>query len=237
LPVEALLDDDSRYLGERYPILFSLGILNESRAPAGTRVTRNASALVVAVPAPRDSGQNPIHPLSDVVEEAQAVAHQFTNAHFLAGSSATLGQVVDFLPDAAVFHFAGHGSNSYASAGLLLFDGPLTSKVLQNARTLQTQLVVLSGCNTEEGSLGEVDATDSLVASFTRAGVPRIIASRWNVDSAVTLRFMNAFYASLSGGSRVEQSLFQAQKVVRDGPGTIHPFYWAAFAAFGSDAT
>jgi CHAT domain-containing protein/tetratricopeptide (TPR) repeat protein len=236
LPVEALLDDDNRYLGERCPILFSLGILNESRGLAGTPVTRNASALVVAVPAPRDSGQNSIHPLSDVVEEAQAVAHQFTNAHFLAGSSATLGQVLNFLPDVAVFHFAGHSSNSYTSAGLLLFDGPLTSKVLQNARILQTQLVVLSGCDTEEGSLGEVDATDSLVASFTRAGVPRIIASRWNVDSAVTLRFMNAFYASLSAGSRVEQSLVHAQKVVRDGPGTIHPFYWAAFAVFGSDA-
>lgn len=234
VPVEALLGNDNRYLGDRYPVIFSLGILNESHIPEKPYVSRNARALVVAVPAPHGGGQNPVNPLSDVVEEGQIVAQEFTNVHLLVGSDATLGRVLKLLPDAEVFHFAGHASNSYPSPGLLLFDEPLTSKALQNSRTLQTQLVILSGCDTEEGSLGEVDATDSLVASFVHAGVPRVIASRWNVDSAVTVRFMSALYAGLSDGSHIEQSLLKAQKLLRDGHETTHPFYWAGFAVFGS---
>lgn len=70
--------------------------------------------------------------------------------------------------------------------GLLLSDAALTASSLEGLKFSRTQLVVLSACDTEVGALGSVAAADSLVGYFVRAGVPRVVASRWNVDSALT---------------------------------------------------
>jgi CHAT domain-containing protein len=65
------------------------------------------------------------------------------------------------------------------------------------------------------------------------AGVPDVVASRWNVDSEATRQLMNFFYRQLLAGHDVSSSLRAAQKELAAKPGMAHPYYWAAFGVQG----
>lgn len=98
----------------------------------------------------------------------------------------------------------------------------------------RTNLAVLSACSTQKGgSGGTINDPDSLAGAFLQAGVPHVVASRWDVDSTVTAYFMKAFYDSLLRGKPVSRSLREAQASVRSIPGSERPYYWASFSAFG----
>ena len=237
LPMEVLLDGNGRYLGERVPVLSSLGILYPTAGNAEPRIGPGTTALVVAVSSPHIETAYPVQPLPDVVAEGEAVASRFRSAHLLTGQRANAHDTLELIPDSGVFHFAGHASNSPTMPALLLSDAALTATSLTTFKASKTYLVVLSACDTDAGALGTADAADSLVGYFVRAGVPRVVASRWNVDSTFTRQFMNAFYQQLLAGSSVEESLFRAQNAMRTQLVAVHPFYWAAFTVFGSDIT
>jgi CHAT domain-containing protein len=74
---------------------------------------------------------------------------------------------------------------------------------------------------------------ENLARAFLQAGVPQVVASRWNVDSASTVKFMDSFYGALLSGKPVTQSVKEAGSLVRSLPGKNRPYYWAAFSAFG----
>jgi CHAT domain-containing protein/cytochrome c-type biogenesis protein CcmH/NrfG len=236
LPMEALLDRNNHYLGERVPIVSSLGILYAAGGSAGQQIGPGTTALVVGVSSPQETAY-PVHPLPDVVAEAEEVAGHFRNAHLLTGHKANLQDTLRDISDSGVVHFAGHASISPTTSALLLSDAPLTTKSLETLKFSKTYLVVLSACDTDAEALGTANAGDSLVGYFVRAGVPRVVASRWNVDSASTRQFMKEFYEHLLAGASVEDSLFRAQNAMRTQSRSGHPFYWTAFTVFGSDIT
>jgi CHAT domain-containing protein len=95
------------------------------------------------------------------------------------------------------------------------------------------KLAVLSACgtaNTDQGLAGP----GNLVRAFLSAGVPHVVASKWRVDSQVTSELMTDFYSGLVSGKSVPEALRIAEARVRSHPETAHPYYWAAFASFGS---
>ena len=65
------------------------------------------------------------------------------------------------------------------------------------------------------------------------AGVPDVVASRWNVDSEATRVLMERFYKHLLTGHDVASSLRAAQIELIVRPGMAHPYYWAAFGVQG----
>jgi CHAT domain-containing protein len=95
------------------------------------------------------------------------------------------------------------------------------------------QLAVFSACDTQDISTEGVYNADSMVRAFLRDGVPNVVASRWNVDSASTRHFMSLFYQALLNGNSVAESIHRAQIGLRSVPGMAHPYYWSAFTAFG----
>ena len=234
LPVEALVDANNRFLGERGPIISSLGIQYEPHEGAGSRVLRDATALVVAVPAPDSRFTPPLPPLPDVVSEAELVAGKFRSADLLISRNATLNETLARITTSTVFHFAGHASNLSVKPGLLLFDATLTVRTLEDANPSKMQLAVLSACDTEDGA-GLPGDSNSVAGHLIRIGVPRVVASRWNVDSNSTREFMRLFYDHLLSGTTVEKAIYEAQSAMRAQRDRLHPFFWAAFTAFGSD--
>jgi CHAT domain-containing protein len=65
--------------------------------------------------------------------------------------------------------------------------------------------------------------------------VETVVASRWNVDSNATAMLMGSFYARLLEGQSVSNALTSARKSIRYQEQFSHPYYWAAFEAFGSN--
>ena len=91
--------------------------------------------------------------------------------------------------------------------------------------------MVLAACSSGKGKEGVLD-TDSLIHALFAAGVPRVIASQWNVDSASTSQLMQSFYRSLGKNRTVPEAMFDARnEMIRKTP---HPYYWAGFSVEGT---
>jgi len=93
---------------------------------------------------------------------------------------------------------------------------------------------VLSACSTGTGEARGTVNPESLVRSLLWAGVARVVASRWNMDTQAGVPFMDQLYTSLISGEETPAALqHAAQRLRRDGA-TSHPYYWAGFQSFGA---
>lgn len=112
-------------------------------------------------------------------------------------------------------------------------DGILSATEIGYLDLSQTDLVVLSCCNTGLGDITN-DGVAGLQRGFKIAGVNSIMMSLWPVDDAATYLLMTEFYKNYLGGKTKTESLRDAQRYLRnyeqDGEKIFaDPKYWAAF--------
>jgi len=238
VPFEALLDANGHALIERWPIVHSLGEYSEERMQSDGTISPAQHALVVA--STTSSQSQDLIPLPDVEAEAAMVAAGFRSADVLKAQDATLEAVTARLPSAGIFHFTGHSLASPQHAGLVLA-GPqdkseapslLEASYLRRLDLQFLQLVVLSTCSTESGP-DVASGFGNITEAFERSGVPHVVASRWAVDSIETRRLMQTFYHQVLSGQAVSAALRSSAQQMLSDPHTTHPYFWAAFAAYG----
>jgi CHAT domain-containing protein/cytochrome c-type biogenesis protein CcmH/NrfG len=238
VPFEALIDSSGRYLIERGPIVHSPGPYAEARMHPDSAITPDLPALVVgsAVSSP-DAG---LFVVPNVPVGADAVASGFHSPRVLKGPEATLGAVRSAMPGAAVFHFAGHAITTSSHTGLML-EGKdvrtgtpvlLDANVVRKLNLQNMQLAVLAACSTDSGEGGS-RGFDSVAEALQTSGVPHVVASRWTVDSVEANAFADNFYGSLFSGQPVSNATRLTSQKMLLNPRTAHPYYWAAFAAYG----
>jgi CHAT domain-containing protein len=238
VPFEALLDANDHYLIERTPIVHSLGQDSQARLRSDTGVSADLPTLVVGSTA--SSPADGLIPLPGIAAEADAVAVGFHSVRVLKGDEATLGAVWSELPEAAVFHFAGHSLATPERTGLMLLggDGQTNTPHLMDAAAVRQlhpqrlQLAVLSACSTASGS-GGTSGFNSVTDALLRAGVPHVVASRWAVGSTETQGFVEDFYRNALAGQSVSDAIRLSSRKMLSNPRTAHPYYWSAFAAYG----
>ncbi len=116
-------------------------------------------------------------------------------------------------------------------------DGILTAEELATMDFKGIDLVVLSACDTGVGSLATNEGVFGLKRSLQLAGAKSVVLSQWSVDDEATRNFMLLFYRSWMAGNGVGESMRLARMnliVNRRKLGlSTHPFYWAAFSAWG----
>lgn len=245
LPFPALVDDTGEYLGSRYIVTSYPGLLFMRQLRGQTKFTNLDSALVVGAPALGGELSTTFPLLPDADREAREVVRRFANAKLLLSKDATLERLLQELPSADIFHFAGHSFSGPERGGLLLAGpgdgaGHETKTAVMYASHLcnrvlgRCNLAVLSACATVSEDVDEIADPEGLVRAFLRAGVPHVIVSRWNVDSRATADFMDDFYAKLLAGSTVAEAVQSAAADLRNHHETSHPYYWAAFSSFGA---
>ncbi len=227
----ALVDPQSRYLAEKNSVESSLGLQYRSHTHATEPVTALSRAVMAVVPTSQVVADLPY--LSQVVLEGQTVEGQFRSAKVLSEQEATVETLRTALAGAQVFHFAGHAVATETMTGLLLWEKPFGADSLKNLDLSKLQLAVLSACDTAGEIEGAEYNPDSLVHPFVFAGVPRVVVSRWNVDSEATRQFMELFYQDLLKGKTTAEALKNAEEGLRAREDTKHPYYWAAFTEFG----
>ncbi len=244
VPFEALVDAGNHYLIERWPVVHSLGQDSEARLRNASdrtndengRISAGTPALIVASAA--SSQREGLPPLIGVDAEADTVAKGFQSPRVLRGTEATLRAVQENLPSAAVFHFAGHSFVTPERSGLLLENAGhqtknpslLDAAVVRKLNVRTMQLAVLSACSTEAGA-GSAGGLNSVTEALLRAGVPHVVASRWEVVE--TRGFIDDFYRSALSGQLVSESIRTASRNMLADPRTAHPYYWSTFAAYG----
>jgi CHAT domain-containing protein/predicted RNase H-like HicB family nuclease len=107
-------------------------------------------------------------------------------------------------------------------------DGILTAYEASNLVLNNTQLVVLSACETGLGSIKGSEGVFGLQRAFKAAGAEYIMMSLWKVPDAETAQFMTCFYEKWLAGETIIDAFSQTQKMMKK-KYPSDPFKWAAF--------
>lgn len=105
-------------------------------------------------------------------------------------------------------------------------DGVLSAYEISKLNLSNTDLVVLSACETALGDR-TFDGISGLQRAFKLAGVQTIIMSLWKVDDLATSFFMKVFYEGMIETNSKREAFIHAQKLTREK--FEDPYYWAAF--------
>jgi len=105
-------------------------------------------------------------------------------------------------------------------------DGIATAYEISQLNLNNTELVVLSACETALGDVKGSEGVFGLQRAFKMAGVKKMIVSLWQVPDKETAELMTAFYGYWLNGKSIDDAFYQAQEEMRK---KYSPFYWAAF--------
>ncbi len=110
-------------------------------------------------------------------------------------------------------------------------DGLLTAEDVTGMDLLDTELVVLSACETGLGEVRTGEGVFGLRRSFVLAEADTLVMSLWKVPDQQTRELMEEFYSRILAGEPRAKALKNAQMSIRyKHP---HPFYWGAFICQG----
>jgi CHAT domain-containing protein len=105
-------------------------------------------------------------------------------------------------------------------------DGILTAYEIAQMDLSNTDLIVLSACETALGDLRGNEGVIGLQRAFKMAGVKQMIISLWQVPDKATRELMIMVYKNWLTGMSTREALRNAQLKMKQ---KYPPYYWAAF--------
>ncbi len=109
--------------------------------------------------------------------------------------------------------------------------GVLTAYEAMNLSLDNTELVVLSACETGLGDVKKGEGVMGLHRAFLVAGGKTIIMSLFEVSDEITERLMLLFYQNWIGGLDKHEAFLEAKRTIMKE--TRYPIYWGAFIMTG----
>jgi CHAT domain-containing protein len=111
-------------------------------------------------------------------------------------------------------------------------DGLLTAEDVAGLDLLNTELVVLSACETGLGEVHTGEGVFGLRRAFIVAGARTLVMSLWKVPDEQTRELMIDFHTRVLSGQGVADALRQAQLAMREK--YPDPYFWGAFICHGN---
>jgi CHAT domain-containing protein len=237
----AVLSDPltGRYLAEDYTIVQAPSISTYVRMNARPRRAKSGRGVVVADPAFDASAFPALSRLPASRREIRAIA---THAapQILMDERATPSRVLDALAEADFVQISAHTVLNVAdpaASALVLSPEPHRTGLLYVrdiiAAHTDAELVALIGCQTAVTKT--TGAISSLANGFLSAGSRNVVATLFDIDDEVALRFSELLHVQLAGGRTPAEAVraAQLQMLQSADPLLRQPKSWAAFQAYG----
>ncbi len=192
-----------------------------------------------SIPKLRDFGR-----LTHNIQEVDNIKKIVGSGLVLKSAQATEDNFMKLAPDYQIIHLATHGKVNveYANYSYLAFqeiEDSLENELLYikdiYGLQLQADLVVLSACETANGSLSKGEGIINLARGFTYSGASSVVPTLWKISDIATAKLMEKFYIELKLGQPKHIAMAQAKRhfLENASPHSAHPFYWAAFVLIG----
>jgi hypothetical protein len=232
-------------IGLQFNLEESPSFLLDRGVPGGRPASARSLGKPLIVGASIAWGESELLP--EVLNEAREVARFGNQPDLLLAEQATEPQVAARLATASTIHFAGHAAQQDGATRLMLApvaaspganpatpDRPwLDSDLLRRHPPRAARLAVFSACSTGKKEEGWNHGMGDIVDTLASLGVPQVVATRWQIDSASAVAMMDAFYSGLAKGLTVAQALTAARQSLSRDTRYRHPYYWAAYYASG----
>ncbi len=180
-------------------------------------------------------------------DEMYELKHHFKGDFFF-GAEASEHQFKELITknEYSVIHLAMHGIVDYENPeySSLMFtenldsleDNLLYSYESQHINGKNTNLIVLSACETGYGKYAKGEGIISLGRNFMYAGVPSIVMTLWELNDQTSVKVMELFYQNLVEGQTKDDAMRNAKiSYLQNNKGfTAHPFFWAPFVCIGN---
>lgn len=181
-------------------------------------------------------------PLPYVRNELESVYRHVGASTLLFDEQATRQQFLRNISSAGIVHVASHvqvsPDPSFTSI-LMAPDSPESSGIvyLQDLLGMEipAQLVVLSACDSMQGTYRRGEGLMGLHYAFRSAGTDATLATLWPVDDEVMAELMDVFYAELAAGTPKDVALQRAQQQLIASHERLEasPFLWAGLVLSG----
>ena len=230
IPFEALIDKDGNYVVQTK---------NVNYQPALSFIT----ASYLKKPSYKNSwtgfgiSEGSEQSLKGSINELKDLAAK-TKGQLLFNNNTNASNLFQYAKDSRILHLALHSKVNLESplySELLLFEEQVTASEIYN-QDIQSDLVVLSACDTGFGKIEKGEGIMSFSRAFTYAGAKSTVNSLWEVPDIETAKLMRMFYDNIDRGMQKHQALAMAKQTYinsSDDHLLRHPFFWAGFVVSG----
>lgn len=193
-----------------------------------------------------DAYRGGLQPLEGSEEEISFIKEQIDGSFFTEDNATEDNFKKALEKSYSIFHLASHAfvddQNPEYSKIILNSheddsnDGLLHVYEIANLQ-INSDLVVLSACNTGFGKIQEGEGINSLGKAFARAGSPNLLMSLWPVNDQATSSLIKEYYHHIFEGSPKRKAIIEAKmSFLESVPAAFHhPYYWGGFVYYGDD--
>jgi CHAT domain-containing protein len=172
-------------------------------------------------------------------EESEKIC-EITKGSLFSDTHATKSNFINSFKNYSIYHLAMHSylyANDFEKSCLLFANNePLYFYELYEY-FLPADLVVLSACDSGNGTLIKGEGIMSLSRAFTYSGVKSSVFSLWQVPDKETSELMILFYENLDKGMEKDKALQLAKlEFLKQNPLKSHPYYWSGFVLNGNNS-
>ncbi len=248
LPFEALLQhkvmadtasfSNLPYLLKFYNIRYAYNLAILSRQQ---KASSDNSAAKISAYAPLYSNESLEHiPLPGAIEELTQLKNKFAGKYVKNRSLNKYELLSDVKTSPKLLHLAMHAFAPDSSEAYLLLSSKEERIFMHELMLLplnNTQLLVLSACQTGMGSFRKGEGLMSLGRGFAHSGVASMVTTLWPLHDRSAAKLMSAFYHYLDKGNSKSEAMRLAKLdfIADAGEMTAHPIYWASPILWGND--
>jgi len=173
------------------------------------------------------------------------MAHEIWGGKYSIYKNATRKNVLKGLKKANIVHIAAHSilDTSDISKFAIILNGNKNENKKDSLfiediylSNINSELIILSGCQTADGLLKAGEGVLSLSNAFKYAGAESLTCSLWETENSISTEIITNYIANLKNKQPKDEALQSAkiQFLESADPLLKHPFFWSTFVNIGN---